>query len=330
MDKVALFGASGAIGRSVAQALRAQGRSYRVVGRSLPVIQSEFGADPLAELTPWDPGSSQSIRAAARGVRTLIYLVGVPYWKFQLHPLLMRRTLDAAIAEGVERVVLIGTVYPYGLPRTARVTEDHPREPHTFKGRMRKEQEDLLLAADAAGSLRGTILRLPDFYGPGVENSFLYRAFRAAVDGKRAQLIGPIDTPHEFVYVPDVGPVVTSLMDEPRAYGRAWNFAGSSVTTQRALVEDIFAQAGRRPKIMTAGPGMVRLMGLFNPFMRELVEMHYLHTTPVLMDDSALCELLGNYYKTSYFEGIRQTLAAMRAPAVSPSPAPTGRPHPAP
>lgn len=330
MDKVALFGASGVVGQSVAQALQAQGRAYRVVGRSESSLRREFGADPLAEVATWNPEEPDSIRAAARGIHTLVYMVGVNYWQFGLHPQLMRRTLDAAIAEGVQQVLLIGTVYPYGRPRTTPVTEDHPREPHTFKGRMRKEQEDLLLAEHAAGRIRGTILRLPDFYGPGVDKSFLYRAFLAAAQGTRAQLIGPIDTPHEFIYVPDVGPVVTALMDEPRAYGRWWNLAGAGVRTQRQLVTEIFAQAGRPPKFMTSGKGMVRLLGFFDPFMKELVEMHYLLTEPVLMDDSALRGLLGTVRKTPYSEGIRQTLAATRASLVSPAPAATARPRPAP
>ncbi|MFB1483803.1 NAD-dependent epimerase/dehydratase family protein [Corallococcus sp. RDP092CA] len=311
METVALFGASGVIGQSVARALQAQGRPYRVVGRSEGSLRREFGADPRAEVVTWNPEDPASIRAAARGVRTLIYMVGVNYWQFHLHPELMRRTLDAAIAEGVERVVLIGTVYPYGLPRTARVTESHPREPNSYKGRMRKAQEDLLLEADAAGRIRGTLLRLPDFYGPGVERSFLYRAFVAASQGKRAPLIGPLDAPHEFVFVNDVGPVVTALMDEPRAYGRFWNLAGASVTTQRQLVKEIYAQAGHKPKMLAMGKGMLRLAGLFDPFMRELVEMHYLLTNPVLLDDSALRGLLGTVHKTPYPEGIRQTLAAL-------------------
>nr|CAF05635.1 hypothetical protein [Archangium disciforme] len=329
-DKVALFGASGPIGHSIVKALREQGRAYRVVGRSRASLQSQFGADPKAEIATWNPDAPDTIRAAARGIRTLIYMVGVDYWRFQLHPELMRRTVDAAIAEGVERVVLIGTVYPYGRPRTTPVTEDHPREPHTFKGRMRKEQEDILLAADAAGKLRATILRLPDFYGPGIDKSFLHSAFVAAAQGKRAQLIGPIDPPHEYVYVPDVGPTVTALMDAPGAYGRWWNLAGAGVTSQRKLVEEIYAQAGHLAKFMTAGKGMLRLIGLFNPFMREMVEMHYLLTEPVLMDDSALHKLLGSVRKTPYSEGIRQTLEATRASLVSPAPAATGRPHPAP
>ena len=48
---------------------------------------------------------------------------------------------------------------------------------------MRKAQEELLLEADAAGKIRGTILRLPDFYGPDIEKSFLHDMFVAALWG---------------------------------------------------------------------------------------------------------------------------------------------------
>lgn len=312
MAKIALFGGAGAVGQSVAATLRAAGSSYRVVGRSRAGLEAAFGADSLAELTAWDPDDPASVRRAARGVDTIIYMVGVPYTDFRLHPVLMRRTLDGAIAEGVRRIVLIGTVYPYGRPRTSPVTEAHPREPHTFKGRKRKEQEDLLLEADAKGAIRGTILRLPDFYGPGVENSFLWGAFKAAAEGKRAKMVGPVDTPHEFVFVPDVGPVAVALAGKEEAYGRWWNLAGVGTTTQREMAGRIFAAAGRRPKLMVANKLMLRLVGLFNPFMREMVEMHYLLTTPLIMDDAALRGLLGEVRKTPYEEGVRQTLAALR------------------
>jgi nucleoside-diphosphate-sugar epimerase len=313
MGKIALFGGGGAIGHSIADTLRSKGESYRVVGRSKAALEKDFGSDPLAEVVSWNPDDAESVRAAARGVETIVYLVGVPYTDFRLHPVLMKQTLDGAIAEGVKQLILVGTVYPYGEARTNPVREDHPREPHTFKGRMRKEQEDLLMTADAAGSIRGTVLRLPDFYGPAVENSFLWSTFRAAVDGKRAQMVGPIDLPHEFVYVPDVGPVVSALSREPRAYGKWWNLAGAGTTTQRRMAELIFAEVGRKPKLMVANKMMLRVIGLFNPFMREMVEMHYLLTKPLIMDDSALRDLLGGIRKTSYEDGVKQTLAALKS-----------------
>ena len=312
MDKVGLFGAAGAIGQSVADALRARGIPYRVIGRSRAALETAFGGDETAEIVTWDPTQPASVRAAARGLGAVVHLVGVPYWQFAQHPVVMRQTLAGAVAEGVDRLLLIGTVYPYGRPRTERVSEGHPREPHTFKGRMRKDQEDLVLTAHAAGTIKTAILRLPDFYGPHVERSFLTDAFNAAVDDRRAKLVGPLDRPHEFVYVPDVGPVVVSLLSEARAFGRAWNLAGAGVTTQKALVERIFASAGRKPRVMAAGKTLLRALGLFDPFMRELVEMHYLFTSPVLLDDSALRALLGEVRKTSYQDGIDRTLEATR------------------
>lgn len=313
--KIALFGAAGAIGHSIAAALREVGRPFRVVGRSGASLTKSFGHDPLAEIVAWNPDHPESVRAAARGIGTIVYLVGVNYWQFELHPQLMAKTLAGAEAEGVGRCLLIGTVYPYGHARTERVREDHPRQPHTIKGRMRKAQEDLLLEAHAAGRIEGAVLRLPDFYGPDVDKSFLHGAIVAAIQGGTANMIGPLDRPHEFVFVPDVGPVVARLVETPAAWGRVWHLAGAGVTTQQALVDEIARQAGRTVKLRTAGKWTLRMLGLFDPLMREMVEMHYLLTEPVILDDSALQELIGPIRKTPYPEGVRQTLAAARTTA---------------
>lgn len=313
MARIALLGAAGAIGGSIAEALRAEGTAYRVVGRSDESLRRTFGSDPLAEIKPWNLEDGSSVRQALSGVETAIYLIGVNYWQFDLHPVLMRKILDAAVAAGVKRMLLIGTLYPYGRPQSTPVTEDHPRNPHTFKGKMRKEQEDILFAAHRDGKIQACELRLPDFYGPKVDKSFLWSAFVEAKKGGRAQLVGPIDTPHQFVFVPDVGPIVVRLLKTPAAWGHTWNFAGSGTTTQRELVTKIYAMTGSKLRMVVAGKTMLRLMGVFSPLMREMVEMHYLQTTPVLLDDSRLEKLLGRLERTAYDEGIRQTLEALPA-----------------
>jgi nucleoside-diphosphate-sugar epimerase len=314
MDKVALWGASGAIGRTVAEAFRAQNRPYRVVGRNRETLEREFGSDPLAEIVLWNPEDPESVRAAASGVAAIVYLVGVDYWRFDLHPKLMRATLDGAIAAGVDRMLLVATIYPYGPRRGPNpVREDHPREPNSVKGGRRKEQEDMLLEADRAGKIRGCVLRLPDFYGPGVEKSFLHGLFVAGATGTTGNLIGPIDAQHEFVFVPDVGPVVANLVDDPRAYGRVLHLGGAGATTERAIVQIVEQQTGRRVKTLVANATMLRMIGLFNPMMRELVEMHYLMTEPFVLDDSALAGLIGPIHKTSYEDGVRACLAAIKA-----------------
>ena len=158
-----------------------------------------------------------------------------------------------------------------------------------------------------SGKIKTRVLRLPDFYGPDVERSLLSDLFLAAKQNRKAKLIGPVDRPHEFVFVPDVGPVVTKLLDTPAAFGRAWNLGGAGITTQIELAVLAF---GGHPRYMAAGKMMLRFLGLFDPFLREFVEMHYLLTDPLIVDDSALKQLLGEVHKTPYVEGIRQSLAA--------------------
>ncbi len=310
--KLALLGATGAIGQSIAAELRRRNQNYRAVGRDRASLDRAFGSDPLAEIVVWNPDDASSVRAALRGVDAAAYLVGVPYNHFELHPVLMRQTIDAAIAEGVGQMLLVGTVYPYGRPQQTPAREDHPREPHTFKGKMRKQQEDLLLDADAAGKIRGTVLRLPDFYGPRVKSSFLDSVFNAAGKGGTANLIAPIDRPHQFIYVPDVGPVALDLLQQPEAHGRWWHLAGEGTASMQEIVAMVGQLAGKPIKTRAVGLGMLRIIGVFQPVMRELVEMNYLLTDPFIMDDSALRALLGNVKTTPLQEGLRKSVEAAR------------------
>jgi nucleoside-diphosphate-sugar epimerase len=306
--KVALFGAAGAIGPAAASEFLARGHEVRAVARdaarlraALPSRTEAFVAD-LA-----DPAAA---RAAADGMDAIVYAVGVPYNHFELHPQFMRITLDAARAAGVRELIVISSVYAYGRPQTPTVAETHPRDPHTRKGRWRKEQEDLTLAAHDPNGLQTLVLRLPDFYGPGAGNTASAYALKNIAAGKPADVLGPVTTPHEWVYVPDVAPVLAGLLERPNAFGTAYNLAGPGTLTELQFVQKLFAAAGRPLRYREAGPLVLRALGIFDPVLRELVEMAYLHQTPVLLDDAKLHAVLGTIAKTPYDEGIRATVAA--------------------
>ena len=74
--KIGLFGAAGAIGQSVAAALAAAGRHYRVIGRSRSALEAAFGRDPYAEIVVWNPDDPASVVAAAQRLAN----GGVPCW----------------------------------------------------------------------------------------------------------------------------------------------------------------------------------------------------------------------------------------------------------
>ncbi|MBZ5725320.1 MAG: NAD(P)H-binding protein [Acidobacteriia bacterium] len=313
IDKAAIFGAAGAIGQAVAPELERRGIPFRVVGRSRPRLEAAFGGLKHAEIFDADLADLRAAGGAARGIDTIIYTVGLPYPSHHLHPVLMRTTIEAAVAMQVKRLVLVSSVYPYGVPRAARVAETHPRQPEARKGKFRKEQEDAVLDAHQKGQLAGLIVRLPDFYGPDADNSLANPVFRAALDGKTANWIGPVNTPHEFVFVPDTGPVIADLASCEECYGEVWNFGGPGEINAMDFITRIYRAVGRGPKYRSVGRGMLKIMGWFSPLYRELPEMLYLQETPIILDDGKLLRKFGAVHKTPYDEGIRKTLDWMRA-----------------
>jgi nucleoside-diphosphate-sugar epimerase len=309
VEKVAIFGAAGAIGQSIAPELELRGIPYRVVGRSREKLERAF---PRAEAFQADLADSRAAGAAARGVDTIFYCVGLPYPSHHLHPQLARVTVEAAGMVGVRRLVLISSVYPYGVPRTVRVSETHPREPHTRKGRYRKEQEDVVLGAHAPGALETMVVRLPDFYGPHADLSLAELVFTAAMTGKTVNWPGVVNTAHEFVFVPDVGPVIVDAASRD-CYGEAWNYGGPGSINTLDFITRVYRALGRAPKYRAAGKTLLQIVGWFNPDVREVIEMLYLQETPVILDDSKLAAKLGGLRKTSYDEGINRTIEFLRA-----------------
>jgi nucleoside-diphosphate-sugar epimerase len=268
-----------------------------------------------AEIAPADIADVSEIGQALDGVDSAVYAVGLPYPQFEMHAVLVRKAIEAAERAGVNRFAVVSSVYGYGVPQTPRVAENHPREPQSRKGRFRKAQEDAALQADRDGKFRTLVLRLPDFYGPAAEQSLADLIFRAALTGKPAMWLGDPDLPHEFVYVPDVAPMLLDLMAREDSYGHAWNFGGPGTITGREFISEVYALAGRQPRVRAFGKLMLQLAGLVHPMSRELVELHYLGTTPVILDDSKLERHLGWLQKTPYRDGIRATMESYRARA---------------
>ncbi|HTS66235.1 MAG TPA: NAD-dependent epimerase/dehydratase family protein [Candidatus Acidoferrales bacterium] len=314
MPSLAIFGAAGAIGQSVAPELQRRGVGFRVVGRSREKLERAFSGFPAAEIHPADLADAASAAKAAGGIDTILYCAGLPYPEHRLHPQLMRATLEGAKSAGVRRLALVSSVYAFGVPRTVRVSETHPREPNTLKGRYRKEQEDLVLEAHASGALRTMIVRLPDFYGPHANQSLAALVFTAALAGKTVNWPGVVNTAHEFVYVPDTGPVLADLASRDDCYGEAWHLGGAGSINTLDFITRVYRAAGRPPKYRAAGKTLLRIAGWFDANIREVIEMLYLQETPVILDDSKLNARLGPVRKTPYDEGIRHTLEWLSSP----------------
>jgi nucleoside-diphosphate-sugar epimerase len=307
--KIAILGAAGSIGPVAAHELLARGHQVRAVGRSERTLRESC---PGAEIVVADIAQPDQALAAVSGMDAVLFTVGLPYPDFAQYPLLTRNALEAARKAGVREFLVIGSVYPYGRAGS-HVTEDHPLTPHTRKGKARKEQLELVLHANST-ELHTAALLLPDFYGPSLRNTHLSAVFEGAVSGKAAAVIGPIDQPHEFVYVPDVGPVIADLFARPELFdGSIYHFGGAGTIVPRTMYERAYEIGGHKARFTVVGTFLQRVLGVASPLMREMVEMGYLWSDPIVLDDAKLTRALGPPHKTSYEDGIRAGVEAARS-----------------
>src|ERR1700722_2720899 len=303
---VALFGAAGAIGHSLASELQSRGIPYRAIGRDAERLRRDFpGATPASA----DFFTGEGVREAAGGIDTIFYLAGAPYTEFFKHPIMVRNALGAAQAAGVKRFVHVAPVYSYGAPLTHPVAENRPHVPNTRKGRFRLEQEQAVLERNAPG-FATLVVHLPDFYGPHADLSYANAFMREALSVKTASFIGPPDVQREFIFVPDAAAPLLGIAALDDAYGRRWNLGGESIQA-RDFANAVFAALGTPPRFRAVPTGVLRIAGVGGPLMREVAEMYYLFDSGFVLDDAALRQRLGEWKKTPFIEGIAETIAWM-------------------
>jgi nucleoside-diphosphate-sugar epimerase len=274
-----VFGA-GQVGRALSVRLTELGLPVRVVSRSRP--------SGLVDGVDWraaDATDPDAATDAARGASVVYQCLNAPYtdWPERFPPL-QRGVLAAAERNGA-LLVSLENLYGYGPTAGAVMTEDLPLAATTVKGRTRVAMTQELLAAADAGRVRIAIGRASDFFGAGAtESSLGERVFGNAVAGKRADFIGNPDLPHTYSYIPDIATGLATLGTDERAIGEVWHLPGPETVTTRQLLELVANDVGHRVGVRALPKLAVRALGLFNPTIRELVELSYEFDQPFVLD----------------------------------------------
>ena len=274
----------GPCGQATVEALHHAGRNVIVAQRNRPAALPPGVAFKACDLT-----DAAAVRQAVAGVAQVVLAIGLPYdrrvWRDNW-PGIMTNVLDACEAAGA-RLVFVDNLYMLG-PQRAPLREDMPLTDHGGKPAVRSAVTRLWMAAAAQGRVKVADLRPPDFYGPGVTNSHLGSlGLQALALGKAATLIAPPETPHDFAYVPDIARATVTLLDAPDAdFNQVWNMPCAPTRTPRQILDLGAAALGRRAKIRTIPLGLLPLLGLLSPMMREVSEMRFLFDRPYHVDAS--------------------------------------------
>jgi nucleoside-diphosphate-sugar epimerase len=305
-----IFG-TGAIGLATFDALRRRGETARLVNRS--------GAAPVpddVEIVGGDASDPAFATEAAHGAQVVYQTLNPPYHRWvELFPGLQASALAAAQAAGA-RLVSMENVYMYGRAAGQPFTETRPYAAHTKKGQLRARMARELLAAHEAGHVEVAIGRASDYFGPrgGAQSNLGDRVCPPALSGKTATVLGDPDQPHTYTYIPDIGEGLAVLGEHPDAPGEVWHLPNDPETrTTRQLVDTIYRQAGQSRTRVRGTPVLVlRALGLFNPTVRELIELQYEFQEPFVVDSSKIATKLG-VHATPLDQALADTLATYRA-----------------
>ncbi|GIE31930.1 NAD-dependent epimerase [Actinoplanes italicus] len=246
------------------------------------------------------------------GAAVVFHAAQPPYTRWSDFPALTDG-IAAATASAGARLVLVDNLYMYG-PAAAPMTENLPYAATDTKGRIRAAMARSLLERHRTGDLDVVLGRAGDYYGPhGVNSVAGQTLFGTALTGAKATVIGSLDQPHSWSYLPDVAAALIRLADTPHAGGRAWHLPVAEPLTQRELITLVYQTAGHRPR-MAALPGPVhRAIATFHPMLRELYGTRHQFTHSFTVDWSRYATEIGPFTPTPHADAVRATLDWFRS-----------------
>jgi nucleoside-diphosphate-sugar epimerase len=298
-----VLGASGGTGSAVVRELVRRGLPVRAVTRSVAADVPD-GVEQLAA----DLGTDEGARRACAGAAVVYHCAQPDYTRWPgLFPPMTLAVLDGAAAAGA-KLVFADNLYMYGPP-DGPMTEDTPQRAQGSKGRTRIAMADAVLGAHADGRLRCTIGRSSDYYGPrGTDSTAGDTVMKPALRGRRARWLGSLDQPHTLNYLEDLARALVTLGERDEADGHVWHLPAAEPLTGRQFLALVFDAAGSPAKIGVASRRMLRIAGLFRPFLRELDETLYQFERPFVSDASRFQGAFGPFEPTPHPEAVRRTV----------------------
>ena len=291
MQTIAILGAAGRVGEAAALAFLKAGWRVRGIARGAKLQTLAAGVEPVEA----DAFDRQALIAACKGADVILHALNpanYAIWSTTVIPL-AENVLAAAQASGAT-VMIPGNVYNFGTGIKPDMKENGPFDPDTEKGRLRVDMEDMFEAAAHDNGVRTVVIRAGDFFGGKRAESWLDLMILKDLKKDRFTWPGPWDTVHAFAYLPDLAETfvrVAAKRDELPPFERL-HFRGFAVTGDE-FHRSAERAAGRKLKRAGVPWTLLRLLGIVNPVLREVVKMSYLWRVPHSLDNSRLEALVG-------------------------------------
>jgi nucleoside-diphosphate-sugar epimerase len=267
-----ILGSGGAIGNDLAKELKNYVDQIRLASRNPKRINDDD------ELFQCDLTLANNVEEAVNGCKVAYLTVGLPYtikiWQNQW-PVIMKNTI-AACKKHKTKLVFFDNMYMYNPDKLNPMTEESEILAISKKGKVRAEIANMVLQEIKTGKLEALIARAADFYGPGIANSvFNQVVFKNLKNGKKANWFCSLDYLHNFTFTPDAAKATALLGNTESSYNQVWHLPTVAPIQGKEWIDKVAHELGVEPKTQVASKFIVKVMGIFNPIMKEFVEMLY-------------------------------------------------------
>jgi nucleoside-diphosphate-sugar epimerase len=306
MKTIAILGARGRLGRSVAKACLAAGYSVRAVTRDGKLPAELDGAQAFAA----DALDRSALIRAAEGMDFVFNGLNPLYTDWREMCLPLAENVAAACKASGAIHLFPGNVYNFGSPMPAELREDQPFNPTTRKGRIRTDMERLFRRAAEQDGVRTIVLRAGDFFGDTGTGSWFDQIIARKIGRGVYTAGGPANLVHEWAYLPDLAKAFVALAENSGKLGTFENFhfPGHAVTDHQMKAAAEKA-VGRPLKLSTLPWWVIRLAGMVNAMMWEIAEMSYLRFQPHRLVSDRLEGIIGDIPHTPLDRAVGEALA---------------------
>ena len=299
-----ILGSGGSIGVELAKVLNSYSDKIRLVSRNPQKVNDNdelFSADLMKQ---------DEVMKAVKDSKIVYLMVGLPYsakvWK-ATWPQVMKNVINAC-KEHKAKLVFFDNIYMYDPNYLNAMDEKTPVNPSSKKGKVRAKLVEMIMDEVKKGNLKALIARSADFYGPGIKKNGMIRemVFNKLNTGQKANWLCSDKYIHSVTYTPDAAQATALLGNTNDAYNQVWHLpTASNPLTGKQWVEAIANELDVKPRLQIAPKILVRIMSLFVPVMKELIEMLYQYDRDYVFDSQKF-ENRFNFKPTPYLEGIKK------------------------
>lgn len=302
-----IFG-TGPVGLAVMDELLTKGKQVRMINRS----GRKADIPQQVEVVTGDAMNAEFVKTASEGATHIYQALNPPYSKWlEMFATLQNNVVEAA-AHHNAKVIVMDNLYSLGETHGKPMTEETPVNPNSRKGKLRADMAADLMAAHNSGKVQAVAIKASDFVGPRVLLSAMGdRVIPQVIAGKAVSILGDPDKLHSYSYMPDVAKTIVAVALDEGAYGQIWHAPVSETLTTRQFIERMYAAAGTSGKVGSVPLPIVRIVGLFNADLKEVLEMVYEFQEDFVIDGSKAQSKFG-INPTPIDEVIAETLAWYR------------------